>query len=405
MAVMLRSQMDLLYLVDNGYAGQQGAIRILPQITPQIRRLDLSHNLMGSSGVVALCQGLTTLRARSSAAEGAGPWGLTSISLSTNALDDVALGAVLAYAKKDVYLRQVLLQGNRLTLRTHLPAVVNSINASRVEKLSLTNNLSLDPASVSDLFDSLDSPHLQELQLSTCDLPPSVCPSIARFLRSSRSRAVRSVHLNGNHLGAMGVREIVDAVEQDNYTILDLGLLSNALEPGALIVDENSVGGQVPRQRDVDGAEAMMDYQNHQRLPAVLQRNRDLTRRVRQAACRVIAPARIVFNATRPSDEDTAQRVISDVSSGASYGSFRLLDLPEEVVTVIVRYMSFDGGALSQAQWTRLRKEAMDRDSLRRAARATQERFRGLDRGERQDEGQKLRQEWLGRGGWDRWER
>lgn len=87
------------------------AIRILLQITRQIRRLDISHNLIGPPGARSLLNGLATLRLRYSSKE-YGIWGLSEVNLGCNALDDGAMDALMGYAKKDVCLRKVLVQAN-----------------------------------------------------------------------------------------------------------------------------------------------------------------------------------------------------------------------------------------------------------------------------------------------------
>ncbi|OCF32157.1 hypothetical protein I317_07118 [Kwoniella heveanensis CBS 569] len=423
MSVILRANTDLVYLPDHGFVGEEGALRILPQITRHIHRLDISHNLLGSAGTLTLFKGLTTLRARYSSDFGQRGtlWGLKEVNLAANGLDDSAFDGVLAYAKKDVLLRRVLMQGNSITLRNNLESIVNSLNASHISTLSLTNNPGLDPPSVQQFFETIHSPHLRQLQISTSNFPSSIASSIADYLRSPRSRDLEYLELNGNNLGEKGVAEIVDAVDENNFSIQALGLLANQSTTLGAVTEidvENDVGTEA-RERvlmaDRESEQASMEYQIHRRLPILLERNRILTSRIRKAALKTLVPARIVLNALPPSDEDIAQRVISDVSTGSTYSGFRLLDLPEEVVQLIVRHSSGDSTAFSDDQWTRLRREATDKDSLQRSIQAREERLkaRGLgmgagsmgDRDERKEVDRQLREDWLRRGQWDRWER
>lgn len=88
-------------------------MRILSTVSRQIRRLDVSQNLLGPEGVAVLTNGLSTLRSSSSTHE---LWGLKEINLGSNALDDDGMIKVLNYAKKDVFLSKVLLQGNEITV-------------------------------------------------------------------------------------------------------------------------------------------------------------------------------------------------------------------------------------------------------------------------------------------------
>lgn len=93
------------------------ALRILVQVTRQIRRLDVSHNLLGPEGTLTLIQGLNSLRGRYSTPE-LGLWGLTEINLGCNGITDAAIDGIMGYAKKDVMLRRVLLQGNDIQVST-----------------------------------------------------------------------------------------------------------------------------------------------------------------------------------------------------------------------------------------------------------------------------------------------
>ena len=98
-------------------------------------------------------------------------------------------------------------------LRHNLDSIVNSLNSSRLTTFSLTSNKSLLPSSVSLLLSSLSSPHLRELHLSACNLGPELSRDIATFLRSRHARNLELLELNGNSLGAEGVKHIVDAIE------------------------------------------------------------------------------------------------------------------------------------------------------------------------------------------------
>ncbi|WWD19464.1 hypothetical protein CI109_103924 [Kwoniella shandongensis] len=409
MAVILRSNADLMYLPDHGFAGEEGALRILPQITRTIRRIDISHNLLGSAGTLTLFKGLTTLRSRYSSPEiGLGIWGLSELNLGVNSLDDAALDGVLAYAKKDGFLQRVFVQGNDIRFLEGLESIVNSLNSSRIRSLSLTNNTSLDPGGVGKFLHKLDSTHLSQLHLSACELPNSVTGGICEYLRSDRSRNLEVLELNGNKLGAKGVERIVDVIESSNFSLRVVGLLANtSLEPAIVSLDDGNVDvSEHQAAVDMDVELRSLEYQVHTRLPSLLERNRILTRRVRTAASKIITPARIILNARIPSDQETAQRVINEISSTSSPPTsfFPLLDLPEEVIHLIVRNVGGDDGALSEAQWTRLRVEAGDREALARNMRMREERMRGKRREEERDVIRGLRDDWLKRGRWDRWE-
>ncbi len=86
--------------------------------------------------------------------------------------------------------------------------------------------------------------------------------------------------------------------------------------------------------------------------------------------------------------------------------TFRFLDLPEEMIHHIVRHCSGDPAALSEAQFSRMRTEAMDREGMKRMRRMESGRLEKVW-GEEKEKVRVLvdiREEWLRRGKWDRWE-
>lgn len=138
MAVVLRSNTDLVYLPDHGYVGEEGgglqqmttchpgdhaspwlthiALRILMQVQANTTRLDISHNLLGTDGVVTLVKGLSHLRQRYSS-DTARVWSLKEINLGCNTLGDEGLESILGWAKKDPGTAKVLLQANDIRVR------------------------------------------------------------------------------------------------------------------------------------------------------------------------------------------------------------------------------------------------------------------------------------------------
>jgi hypothetical protein len=132
MAVVLRSSSDLAYLADHGYSSTQGALRILLQLSPHIRRLDASHNLLGRDGVRTLINGIWGLRLRndqsrlrydetlSDEGEVGKGWGLTEIALKGNHMDDEGLEQVLYYAKLWKGMRKLWVSGNDIEVRLQL---------------------------------------------------------------------------------------------------------------------------------------------------------------------------------------------------------------------------------------------------------------------------------------------
>ena len=221
------------------------------------------------------------------------------------------------------------------------------------------------------------------------------------------------------------MRRIVDVIEYTNYTIKQVGLFANdvggsagigggaANEQDDLTAPDpvsNGVteGDAEARRRSEDERrqdESILSYNVSQRLPPLLERNRTLTRRVRRATFKALPKARILLHARAPTERETAVRIIEDVGSRRSDGSvFRLLDLPREVLYTIARHCSGDAGAFSSAQFVGLVKYVEDETSLQKLGRAVRERVNRAKWGEEDRAEWEVKEEWLRRGGWDKWE-
>lgn len=437
------------------------------QITRQTRRLDVSHNLLGTDGTLTLIQGLTSLRGRYSTPD-FGLWGLTEINLGCNGIEDKAVDAIMGYAKKDVMLRKVLLQGNEiqvscwllvvrtcglkrgqsarspvcntsvqmpslqaisltcLQLHNNVESILHSLNSSRLQSLSLTNNRSLLPASVSRLFSSLSTSYLTELHLSICNLGPTSVGDIIAYLRSPRSRNLELLELNGNALGVTGVTSLIDAVDSGNFTMRHLGLFgcdSRSARRGRRRLDddgdidmdaesgsgsgsddgESGVSLETKQQRTAE--KLALEYQTSDRLPPILMRNHILTRRVRSAAARCLPYARLLLNARPPEATVVAIQAIENISNGTTSPYFRLLDLPQEILHLVVRHTSGDPSALSDAQFARLRKDAQGKEGLHRVERIWRAKQRPWsDKAGIKEASRQVRDDWLKWGKWDKWE-
>ncbi|KAL1408980.1 hypothetical protein Q8F55_005797 [Vanrija albida] len=318
--------------------GVDGAEEILAAVTPASGSILAAYNQLGDDGVGALIAGL------GDAAK------LARLDLTDNEVGDRGLLAALAYAAGHSALRHLSLAFNAIHLdeATTAPALA-ALNASHLESLTLFSN-HLEPAAVNDLFDGLAAPRLATLALSRCNVGDSAAGSIAEFLASPRSAALSSLDLSNNWLSALAVKDIVDAVEAHHYGVVHLALASHGLR---------GARGCILFKPDFDpkadvagvGVHIEMGHQLHERLPAVLARNRELRRRVMAAAARAVAPARILLHAEAGDEASKA-------------GAFPLTRLPPELQLVIARHASGDAGALSEAQWARVVRYAGDRRTL-----------------------------------------
>jgi hypothetical protein len=252
-----------------------------------------------------------------------------------------------------------------------LLSVINSPTCP-LEILSLSNNLSVSHSSICNFFESLNSPHLRELHLSACNLGSSVSGPISSFLRSSRSIHLDRLELNANALGPSAVIEIVNALEEGNFTLSgSLGLFAN--EPVVAVpTDDDGIALQptempdAEREPAVEGSKAQQEAIEFT-LPAILARNRTLTRRTRRAAMRTLAPARIILLGRGPNANEIAKQVIGSLPSTSSTAhttpTFDILALPIEIVHTIIKHVR-DADAFSPSQWTQFLEFACDRKTI-----------------------------------------
>lgn len=292
--------------------------------------------------------------------------------------------------------------------------VVRRLNASYLQKLSLTNN-PLHPPAVQKLFEALNAPKLAELHLSTCDIPPACVPAICAFIRSPRSQHLGVLELNGNALGRLGITMILDAIDAGNFSISRIGLFANNATPKLGSDSGSDFDEDIWRERNqvwesdenMDPADPRsMATQIERRVPQLQKRNGELTRRVRKAAATVIAPTRIILHAREPNASEVAARVLADTEeSRSSTPVFPLLELPAEVRLHIARHCSGDAYALSDAQWARVRAHAAERGSVANLGRRMRSATGKAEPGVAQMyKGWEVKAEWLEEMGCEWWE-
>lgn len=248
-----------------------------------------------------------------------------------------------------------------------------------------------------------------------------------------------SLHLNGNELGLGGVSHVLDALEEGNCRMLSLGLAANGIpnpvphnedleDPVAGTLDDAfptppaAASGQRSQEIDVEflrrrarNDDSALNEQVHVRLPDLLTRNHFLAGRVRQAALNAYGPARVLLNARpRPRSPQpdlpaaaTSHAATSEATSTSTtpLAYFPLFRLPPHLVSLIVMHCSSDPSALSSAQWQHLKSDATDRAAW--AGRRDRRRKWKQDmkvRAERKAEEALLRDRWIRKGGWDKWE-
>lgn len=122
------------------------AHRMLLSVSRQIRRLDATHNDLGSMGCIALFEGLMAVRARFSA-QSDEFWGMREINLAANAIGDEGLVAAMFYCAKDMCMKELLLQRNQVTVsrqgregRTIVPATLGTYRVNGMETIKLSTS-------------------------------------------------------------------------------------------------------------------------------------------------------------------------------------------------------------------------------------------------------------------------
>ena len=297
----------------------------------------------------------------------------------------------------------------KLEVKSHLDGILNNLSSSRLSTLSLTNN-PVEVEGLANFLGRLEANELTELHLSTCKLPPKAADCIAKFIAGSHSRNLVYLELNGNHLGAESVRTIVDAIESSNYGLIQVGLLANEEYPRTTGEDDET---RVQPREDYDPVHEAKQLHHlvHERLPELMFRNQFLTRRIRRAALRTLVPARILLNAQPLSDEDTAKHVMAEVAAVSAHSTtptpstFRILDLPPEILHLVIRHCSQDPYALSERQFVQLRTHAEGKENLGRIVKRRKERMVGIFSDEEEKEKEReMRDDWLRSGRWDKWE-
>ncbi|KAA1472470.1 RNI-like protein [Dentipellis sp. KUC8613] len=262
---------------DRGWAGANGARSVIETITGRrfVTRLLLGHNQLGDDGCEVLCDFLCS--------EEGQKYRVEEISLNSNDIGDRGLRALARYLRGNTSLRDLFLQNNCFTADPDIILLFSAaVSSSCLQTLAMSANRNLSDGFLSNFLPTLNSSHLEMLHLSAVALTPLSAPYIIDYIRSPRSRSLTSLTLNGNSLGYRAIQAIIQAVQEDNYTLIKLEMFSNCF------VRPDGANGAPPLEVGEEADEestSMSSWRFSQEvLKALLWRNDDLAKTVKEEA-------------------------------------------------------------------------------------------------------------------------
>ncbi|WOO82940.1 uncharacterized protein LOC62_04G006420 [Vanrija pseudolonga] len=207
-----------------------------------------------------------------------------------------------------------------------LDSVIAHINAARIADLTISilptsSSQAVDKRYLSRLCARLAVPYLQRLTITTPVERDNVS-ALSSFLR--RSKGLHSVVLEGLRLVQDDIGALLAAAEGSDT-------LSHICVARSVCLSNGACGCACA------AAPALAAHGEH-------------VRRAQATVRAAIVPTRILLRA-RPSDEVDPE-------------AFPLLEMPGELVALVVKHCSADVGALTAAQWLKLFTHAQDPESL-----------------------------------------
>ncbi|KAM6503241.1 hypothetical protein JOM56_000184 [Amanita muscaria] len=320
--------------IDPELYSAQGAHAVISTITSRrvVKKLILGHIELGDSGCVILFQFLSSETGRR--------YEINEIRLNSNRIGDLGLTAIATYLSANQALRELFLQNNDFTGDPNIAKILAAaVNASHLEVLSLTSNRQRSDTFIEEFLQTLMSNHLRELHIGTMNLTPLSLQTIVDYLSSKRCK-LSVLQCNGNFLGLRGIKSIIRAVEQHNYSLTSLGLSSDRLME-ADFRDEDG--------KDLHGR-STMDVRNDCKLAIkqILARNEQLGRETQRQALELLLCARTVLLHTQ-ANASTEKRTsicapsggrLDDATMSDNTSSFPFLQLPLEIQFHILSFLS-----------------------------------------------------------------
>ncbi|KAG2041260.1 hypothetical protein BDR03DRAFT_947398 [Suillus americanus] len=183
-----------------------------------VHRLDIGNSSMGDEGCVQLFNFLDSPAGRRCKNS------LTELYLTRNCIGAKGLLAVSKFIKDNDVLRELCLSGNPLSTNADvIGQFTTALNSSRLCTLQLIHNGTLSDNFIRAFLPSLNARYLRQLGLSATNITRVVVPTIIEYVTSSRCRLDR-LQCNANSLTLPGAREIISAIERENYSLFRVNL-------------------------------------------------------------------------------------------------------------------------------------------------------------------------------------
>ncbi|KAG1826609.1 hypothetical protein EV424DRAFT_1471522 [Suillus variegatus] len=176
-----------------------------------VHRLDIGNSSMGDEGCVQLFNFLDSPAGRTCKNS------LTELYLTRNGIGGKGLLAVSKFIRDNDVLRELCLSGDVIAQFT------TALNSSRLCTLQLIHNGTLSDTFIRAFLPSLNARYLRQLGLSATNITRVVVPTIIEYVASPRCRLDR-LQCNANSLTLPGAREIINAIEHENYSLFKVNL-------------------------------------------------------------------------------------------------------------------------------------------------------------------------------------
>ncbi|KAJ3550100.1 hypothetical protein NMY22_g635 [Coprinellus aureogranulatus] len=329
-----------------------GAQEIISMISTRrtVTKLILGHNSLGNEGTNVLFRFLESSLGRN--------YPVAEISLNSNGIRNEGLLAISRYLKGNRDLKELFLQANAFTGDPAVTkAFVEALNSSHLEILSLNTNHGLGDLFIEHFLPHLHAPRLRELHISSVGLTRRSVPHIAAFIRSPERCRMTTLKCNGNSLGLRGVRSIIRAIEQTNYSLLSVEFWANQLSGNSSDDSDDALSAEEEDEDEEPLDETSVEAWKvcQAKLARICARNNYLRRETQGQALELLRYSRVLLLRSELRGKDPEK------TRDADWHGFTFTMLPTELQLSILSLLA---PSLSSAQRSRIFSYAADASTL-----------------------------------------